>query len=57
MNRLLSVQSLLDLKDRYHMFLVKPFVNESIFQKMISAFERFQEEELTQKHMKTVVEV
>jgi len=35
-------QSLLDLKDRYDTFLVKSFVNDSIFKKMISSdFEYF----------------
>ena len=37
-----SVQSLLDLKDRYDTFLVKSFINDPIFKKMISSdFEYF----------------
>lgn len=41
-NALNFVQSLLDLKDRYDTFLVKSFVNDSIFKKMISSdFEYF----------------
>ena len=56
MNRMLSVQSWSHLKKRYDMFLVKSFANDPIFQKLISShFERFQEEELTQKHIKTFV--
>lgn len=36
------IQSLLDLKDRYDTFLVKSFVNDPIFKKMISSdFEFF----------------
>ena len=53
---MLSVQSWSLLKKRYDMFLVKSFANDPIFQKLISShFERFQEEELTQKHIKTFV--
>ncbi|XP_057368475.1 cullin-3-A-like [Daphnia carinata] len=41
-NALNFVQSLLDLKDRYDTFLVKSFINDPIFKKMISSdFEYF----------------
>lgn len=42
LKRFFGFQSLLDLKDRYDTFLVKSFVNDSFFKKMISSdFEYF----------------